>query len=72
MINIETLQQELEHEKQLNKIDDTSGDTYPYRELIINNAEKIEFLLTQVEQWSILSNTLNYIQYDNTQRISTT
>ena len=64
MINTETLQQELEHKRQLNKIDDTSRDTNPYRELIINNAEKVEPLLTQMEQWSILSNALNYIQYD--------
>ena len=41
-----------------------SGDTNPYKELIINNAEKIEPLLTQMEQWSVLSNMLNYIQYD--------
>ena len=41
-----------------------SGETNPYRELIVNNAEKIEPLLAQMEQWSILSNTLNYIQYD--------
>ena len=31
MINTETLQQELEHERQLNKIDDMSGDTNPYK-----------------------------------------
>ena len=36
----------------------------PYKELIVNNAEKIEPLLTQMEQWLILSNTLNYIIYD--------
>ena len=41
-----------------------SGDTNPYKEMIVNNAEKIEPLLAQMEQWSILSNTLNYIQYD--------
>ena len=35
----------------------------PYKELIVNNTEKIEPLLTQLEQWSILSNTLIYIQY---------
>ena len=62
MINTETLQQELEHERQLNKIDDTSEETNPYKELIVNNAEKIEPLLAQMEQWSILSNTLNNIQ----------
>ena len=64
VINTNTLQQEIEHERQLNKIDGMSGDTNPYKELIVNNAEKIEPLLTQMEQWSVLSNMLNYIQYD--------
>ena len=63
-INPKTLHQELEHEKQLNRIDDTNGETNPYKELIVNNAEKMEPLLAQMEQWSILSNKLNYIQYD--------
>ena len=63
-INTETLLQELEHERQLNKIDDTSGDSNPYKEMIVNNTEKIEPLLAQMEQWSILSNSLNYIWYD--------
>ena len=31
------------------------------KELIDNNAEKIEPILRQMEQWSVLSNTLNYI-----------
>ena len=45
----------------------TQRETNPYKELKVNNAEKIEPiepLLGQMEQWSILSNTLNYIQYD--------
>ena len=45
-------------------MDDTSGDTNPYKELIVNNTEKIEPLLTQMELWSILSSVLNYIQCD--------
>ena len=32
--------------------------------MIVNHAEKIEPLMTQMEQWSILSNILNYIQHD--------
>ena len=52
------------HERQLNRIDDTNRETNPYKELIVNTAEKIEPLLAQMEQWSILSNMLNYIQYD--------
>ena len=35
----------------------------PYKELTVNNAEKIEPLMTQMEQWSILSNLLNYVQH---------
>ena len=64
MINTDTIQQEIEQEEQLNKNDDTSGEINPYKELIINNTEKIEPLMTQIEQWSILSNILNYVQHD--------
>ena len=64
MINTGTLQQVLEHERQLSRIDDKNGEINPHKELIVNNAEKIEPLLAQMEQCSILSNTLNYIQYD--------
>ena len=45
-------------------IDDTSRDLNPYKELIGNNIEKIEPILTHMEQWSILSKILKYIQYD--------
>ena len=64
IINTDMIEQEIEQEKQLNKIDDTSGETNPYQELIGNNAEKIEPLMTQMEQWSILSNVLNYVQHN--------
>ena len=67
IINMNMIQQEIEQEKQLGKIDDTSGETNPYRELIVNNAEKIEPLMTQMEQWSILSNVLNYVQHSQIQ-----
>ena len=63
MINTDTIQQEMEQEEQLSKIDDTSGETNPYHELIVNNAEKVEPLMTQMEQWSILSNVLYYVQH---------
>ena len=44
-------------------MDDDSGEVNPYRELVVNNAEKVEILRTQMEQWSILSNLLNYVQH---------
>ena len=62
IINTDTIQQEIEQENQLNGMDDMNGETNPYCELIVNNAERIEPLMTQIEQWSILSNVLNYIQ----------
>ena len=64
IINADTLYQEIEQERELNRIADTSRETNPCKELIVNNAEKIEPLMTQMEQLSILSNKLNYIQYD--------
>ena len=44
-------------------MDSRNGELNPYRELIVNNAEKLEPPMTQMEQWSILSNVLNYIQH---------
>ena len=62
MINADTIQ-EMEQEEQLSKIDDISRETNLYCELIVNNAEKVEPLMTQMEQWLILSNILNYVQH---------
>ena len=45
-------------------MDDTSGDENSYRELIVNNAGKTETTLSQMEQYSILSNVINYVQYN--------
>ena len=45
IINTE-IKQEREQEEQLSKIDDTNGETNPYQELVVNNAEKTEPLMT--------------------------
>ena len=44
-------------------MDDDDGKVNPYRQLVINNAEKIEMQRTQMEQWSILIKLLNYVQH---------
>ena len=62
-INVDMMKLEIEQEKQLNRIDDDNGEVNPYRELTVNNVEKIEMQKTQMEQWSILSNLLNYVQH---------
>ena len=64
IINADTIQQEIEQEEQLNRTDEMNEETNPYKALIVNNAERIEILMIQMEQWSILSNILNYIQHD--------
>ena len=62
-INVDTIQQEMKKDEYLNKIDDTRGKTNLYKEIIVNNTEKIEPLMTQREPSSILNNVLNYIQH---------
>ena len=64
-INADTTQQEIEQEKQFNRMDDKNGEGNPYRELIVSNVEKTEPPMTQMEQWSILRNVLNYVQHSN-------
>ena len=63
IINVDMVKHEIEQEKQLSQMDDDSGKVNPYREHVVNNAEKIEMQKTQMEQWSILSNLLNYVQH---------
>ena len=46
MINMDTIEQELEQEEQLSMRDNTSGESNPYHELIVNNVEKVEPLRT--------------------------
>ena len=38
IINISTIKQEINQDQELNRLDDTSGDSNPYRELLVNNA----------------------------------
>ena len=57
------IKEETDSDAELDQIDNNSGDENPYRELIVNNASKIENTLSQMEQWSILSNVINYVQH---------
>ena len=64
LISKSMMRQEMDQDIELDKIDDTNGNENPYRELIVNNAGKIETTLSQMKQWSILSNVINYVQCD--------
>ena len=61
LINKNTMKWEIDQDVELDRIDDNSGDENPCRELIINNTGKVESILCQMEQWSILSNVINYM-----------
>ena len=62
-INKNMIKEELDVDVELERMDNNSGDENPYKELIVNNVGKIDSALTQIEQWSILSNIINYMQY---------
>ena len=49
-------------------MDDNNGDENPYKELIVNNANRIEASQSQMEQWSIFSNIINYAQHSKNPR----
>ena len=57
------MKEDIDQDVELDKMDDNSSDENPYRELIVNNAGRIENTLSQIEQWSILSHVINYVQY---------
>ena len=63
LINKDMIKKEMDSDAELEKIEDNSGDENPYRELIVNNANKVENTLSQMEQWSVLSNVINYVQH---------
>ena len=57
------MKEEKDPDVELAKMDDNSGNENLYRELTVNNAGKIENMLSQMEQCSILGNVIYYVQY---------
>ena len=57
------MKEEIDPAVELDKMDDNSGDENLSRQLIVNSAGKTESMLSQMDQWSILSNVINYVQY---------
>ena len=40
------------------------GEINPYHEIITNKVERDNTVISQMAQWSIPSNVVNYVQYD--------
>ena len=62
VINVDAVKQEIEDKLGKDNIDDDKVN--PHHNIIINNIDKENLITKQMEQWSILSNVVNYVQYD--------
>ena len=64
-----SVKQEIEEDKL--GTDNIDGDKVnPYHNILINNINKENVITSQREQWSILSNIVNYVQYDRNPKSS--
>ena len=60
IVNIDTIKQEIGEDK-LGKDNIDDDKVNPYCNIIINNIDKENVITSQMEQWSILSNMVNYV-----------
>ena len=63
LINKNMIKEELDADVELERMDNNSRGENPHKELIVDNASRVDSALTQIEQWLILSNIINYVQY---------
>ena len=63
IVNVDIIKQEIEENK-LSKDNIEDDEVNPYHNIIINNIDKENVITSQMEQWLILSNVVNYVQYD--------
>ena len=64
IVSTDTIRQELEEDKLSKNTVDDEEEITPYHTIIINNIVRENKITSQIEQWSILSNAVNYVQYD--------
>ena len=69
LINNYIIKEELDVDIELERMDNNSGDENPHKELKVINASRVDSALIQIQQWSILSNVINYVQYSKIPRI---
>ena len=63
LINKNTMEEELDVDIELDRMEDNDRDENPYRNLVVNNVDRVEMSHSPVEQWSILSNVINNVQH---------
>ena len=68
VVNVDTIKQKIEENK-LGRNNIYDDEVNQYHEIITNYIDKENIITSQMEQWSKLSNIVNYIQYDRHPRI---
>ena len=68
IVNVNTSKQEIEEDRLNNNYIDNKEEINPYCNIIINEHNREKALTSQMEQWSILRNVFNYVQYDRNPR----
>ena len=61
IINTETIKQETGDDKLDKDYIDNKGEVKPYQNTIINDFDRENIIQSQIEQWSMLSNVVNYV-----------
>ena len=68
MVNRETIKQETEDDIFDEENIDNKEEVKPYWNIIINDFDREGIITSQMEQWSILRNVVNCVQYDRNPR----
>ena len=68
IVSIDTIKQEIDEDR-LRECDiDNEEEINPYYNIITNEFDRGNIIASQMEQWSILSNIVNCVQYDRIPR----
>ena len=68
IVNVETIKQEIEDDRLDQDNTDNEEEVNPYQNIIVNEFDRENIITSQMEQKSILSNIVNYVQYDRNAR----
>ena len=60
-VNVDRIEQEIEDDKLTR---DKEDKVNPYQKIVVNNIDMDNNQTSQMEHWPILSNIVNYVQYD--------
>ena len=60
IVNIEMIKQETEGDR-IDENNDNEEEENPYQNIVINEFDRDNIITSQMKQWSLLSNIVNYV-----------